>query len=147
YLTGPNTVECTPIRKSAATSCQRLLERKPHAASDITAISKTFTARAIEDFSSLSASWPAVAEKRKKGRRKSPRSSVASALGSALVRCPARNVTSVMSAVLKTLSLNAPRNCVANSGAKRRWRRRAYWLLIRSASATAPAQGTRGSRG
>ena len=85
-------------------------------------ISKTFTARATADFSNLSAIWPLVAEKRKNGRMNSPGSSVASILPSRLVSCPARKVTSVISAVLKTLSLNAPRNCVKKKGRKRRSR-------------------------
>src|SRR5712692_2828342 len=102
------------------------------AASDNTAISKILTARAIAALSSLSASSPLVAEKRKNGRMNRPGSRVASVSGSALVNCPARNATSVINAVLKTLSLSAPRNCVTKSGRKRCSRISRHWLLMSS---------------
>ena len=102
----------------------------PQAARHMIAISRSFTERASFDFSNLSASWPLVAENRKNGRMNKPGSKVASVLPSSEVSCPARNVTSVISAVLKTLSLNAPRNWVKKKGRKRRSPMSWNWELI-----------------
>ncbi len=40
------------------------------------------------------------------------------------------SVSRITSAFLKTLSLNAPRNCVPKKGAKRRSRKRPNWLVV-----------------
>lgn len=67
----------------------------------------------------LSASWPQVAENRKKGRMNTPGSTVASSPGDRSVMLPARKVSSVINAVLKTLSFSAPSSWVRKKGRKR----------------------------
>ena len=62
YLTGPNRVECTPMPTTAATSSHKVWLNQPMPATSMMAISSHLTARARQDFSNLSAIWPAVAE-------------------------------------------------------------------------------------
>jgi hypothetical protein len=112
-------VECIPIRNKAVASNQMLCRKKPALANTMMPISNTLTRRMICDFSNLSASCPAVAENRKKGRIKRPGNIVVRLAPSKVVRLAVWNATSVINAVLNTLSLNAPRNCVKKNGRKR----------------------------
>ena len=84
------------------------------------AISSHFTRRESSALSYLSASCPAVAENRKKGRMKMPAARFASKPDDRLLHCAVWNVISTTKAFLNRLSLNAPRNCVAKNGLKRR---------------------------
>ena len=84
----------------------------------------------ICDFSNLSASCPAVAENRKNGSINKPGSKVASVPPSIVVRLAVWKATKVINAVLKTLSLNAPKNCVKKNGRKRCSLIKVNWLLI-----------------
>jgi hypothetical protein len=61
YLTGPNSVECTPISASAAKSRTRSRSQNPANPTTMIAISNSLIQRISDDFSSLSASWPPVA--------------------------------------------------------------------------------------
>ena len=63
---------CMPMRKSAASSSARLRSRKPTAPTTMIAISSSLTQADEARLSYLSASCPAVAEKRKNGRMKMP---------------------------------------------------------------------------
>jgi hypothetical protein len=84
-LTGPKSVECSPIRKTHASRTTGSLRKKPNAASAMIAISSDLTKRIRRALSYLSASWPLVAEKSRNGRMKSaPITSPASAGGSQL---------------------------------------------------------------
>ncbi len=65
YFTGPNRVDCRPVRNSATSSTGRLSIRKPTAAIDMMPISIMVVMRTSSDFSSFSATWPASPEKRK----------------------------------------------------------------------------------
>jgi len=85
------------------------------------AISSSLIRRARAALSYLSASWPAVAEKRKKGRMKIPAARLASRLGSRVVQLAAWKVRTTTRAFLNRLSLNAPRNWVPKKGRKRRF--------------------------
>ena len=84
------------------------------------AISSHFTRRESSALSYLSASCPAVAENRKKGRMKMPAARFASKPDDRLLHCAVWNVISTTKAFLNRLSLKAPRNCVAKNGLKRR---------------------------
>ena len=74
-MTGPNSVECRPIRKvqpkSSGTCSATLPERKPSAATAMMAISRFLTKRITWVLGSLSVSCPLVAENSKKGRMNS----------------------------------------------------------------------------
>jgi hypothetical protein len=96
------------------------------------AISSSLTMRASAALSYLSASCPAVAENRKKGRMNTPAARLASSSGLSVVQLAAWKVSSTTIAFFSTLSLSAPRNWVTNSGAKRRARSRPDWLLMGS---------------
>ena len=72
YFSGPKKVECTPIRNSTIIRKVMLPVVKAKAASAMMAISAALMTWMIRCFSNLSASRPAVAEKRKKGRMKMP---------------------------------------------------------------------------
>ncbi|MCY1227165.1 hypothetical protein D9M72_394270 [compost metagenome] len=61
-MTGPNSVECSPIRKVPAYSSGALCQAKPARPSSMMAISSDLTSRIRRDFSSLSAICPLVAE-------------------------------------------------------------------------------------
>ena len=119
YLTGPNSVECRPSKNSAPISTDRLCRKKPMAATPMMTISSTLTNRASNALSYLSASCPAVAENRKKGRINTPAARLASNSGLSVVHCAAWKVSRTISAFLNRLSLNAPRNCVIKKGPKR----------------------------
>jgi hypothetical protein len=71
------------------------------------------------DFSDLSAICPAVAENKKKGRMKIPGNKVARHAPLSEVKSLVWNTAMVMKAVLKTLSLSAPKNWVQKNGKKR----------------------------
>ena len=71
YLSGPNSVECRPIRNSATSSAGMLRVVKPAAATTMIATSSSLMKRASRALSNFSASWPAVAENRKNGRMNS----------------------------------------------------------------------------
>src|ERR1700693_5333079 len=90
----------------------------------------------IRALSYLSASCPAVAENRKKGRMNSPAQRLTNVPALRVVRLAAWNASMMTSAFLYTLSLNAPRNCVQKNGKKRRSRNNDIWfeLPIRSPS-------------
>jgi len=70
YLTGPNTVEWTPIRKVHRYRSGALCSQKPVPPISMTAISKVFTKRVSIALSYLSAIWPEVAESSTNGRMK-----------------------------------------------------------------------------
>jgi hypothetical protein len=70
-LTGPNSVECSPIRNTQPSSTGALAVTKPQAAISMIAISRFFTKRIIRVLSNLSVSWPAVAENSRNGRMNS----------------------------------------------------------------------------
>ena len=76
------------------------------------------------DFSYLSASCPALAENRKKGRMNKPAARLTNVSVSFAVWLTMPNVTSTTSAFLNRLSLKAPRNWVTKKGPKRRCFRR-----------------------
>jgi len=122
YFTGPKSVEWTPMPKSPQSRMGALRRRNPAAPKTMMPISSSFTARMMRVFSSLSASCPAVAEKRKNGKMKMPPARFTSTSGdTGAVAAP--NANRITSAFLKTLSLSAPRNCVQKNGANRRSRR------------------------
>jgi len=84
-LTGPNSVECRPIRNTQASSSATCCATKPQPASAMIAISSHFTKRISCALSCLSASCPLVAENSRKGRMNSaPITSPASDGGSQL---------------------------------------------------------------
>ena len=70
YLTGPNTVEWTPIRNVHRYSNGALCSQKPAPPISITTISKLLTKRVSMALSYLSAIWPEVAENSTNGRMK-----------------------------------------------------------------------------
>ncbi len=141
YLTGPNSVECRPSRNSATKSTARLCTRKPAPATSTMPISSSLTSRASAALSYLSASCPAVAENRKKGRMKMPAARLASSSGLSVVQLAAWKVSSTTMAFFSTLSLSAPRNWVTKSGAKRRARSRPDWLLMNVSFADSSRSG------
>ena len=67
-MTGPNRVECSPIRNTQASSTGTWLAQKPQAASSMIAISSDLTSWITRVLSYLSVSWPLVAENSRKGR-------------------------------------------------------------------------------
>ena len=72
YLTGPNSEDCAPIRNKVVSISGSDSSAKAVAASAMMPISASLMSRIRWLFSYLSASWPAVAENRKKGRMNSP---------------------------------------------------------------------------
>ncbi len=100
YLTGPNSADCVPIRNSTTSSSGSDIRANPTTASAITAISSSLVARIRRLFSYLSASWPAVAENRKKGRMKMPAARFTSTAGESAPRRAAWKVISTTSAFL-----------------------------------------------
>ncbi|EXI74093.1 MAG: hypothetical protein AW07_02231 [Candidatus Accumulibacter sp. SK-11] len=62
---------------------------KPSSATPMISTSRSFTSRASLALSYLSASWPAVAEKRKKGRMKMPAARLVSTSGRIVVQLAA----------------------------------------------------------
>ncbi len=65
YFTGPNSVECTPIATTHASSSGTDCRRNPTSATPMIAISASFTQRTSFALSTPSASWPAREENRK----------------------------------------------------------------------------------
>ena len=65
YFTGPNSVDCRPVRNSTTSSSAGQPMTKPTAASDMMPISIPVVTRISAAFSYFSAICPAVAEKRK----------------------------------------------------------------------------------
>ena len=128
YLTGPNTVEWTPIRNVQTYSSGALCSMKPAPPTSITAISKVLTRRVSVALSYLSATWPEVAENSTNGTMKIAEMRNAAVFGSTPEKRAAWNVTSDVKPTLNTLSFIAPRNCVQKNGAKRRSRNRRNWL-------------------
>src|SRR4051812_7815125 len=120
YLIGPKTVECVPRQNSDAKSTGTLPSQSPQAPSDMMPISASLTTRAILDLSIRSASVPEAPEKRKNGAMNSAPASITSDAAPRPDCSARRKVTTIPSALLSRLSLKAPRNCVTNSGAKRR---------------------------
>ena len=72
YFTGPNTLDCAPIRNSNPISAAVCLARSAAAAASMIRISASLIRRISALFSARSQSWPAVAENRKKGRMNRP---------------------------------------------------------------------------
>ena len=64
-------MECRPIKKVQPSSTTGLAAKKPQAASAMMAISRFFTKRIMRVLSTLSVSWPEVAENSKNGRMNS----------------------------------------------------------------------------
>ena len=85
----------------------------------ITRISQTLTQVTSLDLENLSATWPAVAEKRKNGRMKIPPQTATICSLETLPREKAFIVIKMTNAFLKMLSLKAPKNCVQKSGENR----------------------------
>ncbi len=82
-MTGPNSVECSPIRNTQPSSTGTWAAMKPQAASAMMAISRFLTKRIMAVFSNLSVNCPLVAENSRKGRMNSaPITSPAMAGGS-----------------------------------------------------------------
>jgi len=82
-------------------------------------ISANFTLRMKADFSYLSASTPAEAEKRKKGRMNSPAARLINKLLETGNTFAPANATNSSKTFLKMLSLNAPKNWVMKYGRNR----------------------------
>ena len=98
---------------------------KPYRPISMMTISRLFTKRISVALSNLSASWPLVAEKSRKGRMKSAAISCTTSAGSRPLALAVPKVTITVKANLKRLSLPAPRNCAQKNGANRRWPSRA----------------------
>src|SRR5262245_46959938 len=140
YFTGPNSVECTPIMKSAPSRMVTLRRWKPTAPTHMIAISRSLTARMMRPFSKRAESCPEVAEKRKNGRMKMPPARLINvSVEMAAVAVP--NANRMTSAFLNRLSFSAPRNCVQKNGANRRARSRATWLTGNLAAVAAERAG------
>ena len=118
YFTGPNRVDCQPIRNSNPISTDMLPRMKPSAAHNMMTISSSLIQRIRCDFSYLSASWPAVAENRKNGNTNKPALRLTRVLARA--GSAAWKAIRMIRAFLNTLSLNAPRNWVMKNGRNRR---------------------------
>ena len=86
---GPNTVECVPRQKSAASSSGMLCCHNPHAPIVMIAISATLTHRAIAALSMRSASVPEAPENRKNGAMNRPPAIITSEAAS-IPACAAR---------------------------------------------------------
>jgi hypothetical protein len=125
YLTGPKNAECVPRRKRAPKRIAALRVANPTDARSTMPISRTFTARTSRALSYLSASSPAIDEKRKNGATKSAVVTLTSVSADMPPHEPAPRVSETTAAVRSTLSLSAPRSCVVKSGPKRRVRRSA----------------------
>ncbi|MDT4856512.1 hypothetical protein FQZ97_909050 [compost metagenome] len=70
-MTGPNTADCRPIRKMQASSSGICCTKKAQAASAMMPTSARLSQTIMLRRSSLSASWPLVAENSRKGRMNS----------------------------------------------------------------------------
>jgi hypothetical protein len=89
YFTGPNSVECNPIRNTPANNRNTRFQTNPAAIASMIAISRFLTKRISAPFSKRSASWPAVAEKSTNGRMKMPPITAPADFGSSPPHCAA----------------------------------------------------------
>ena len=117
YLIGPNSAEMTPNMNSAAISSGIEESAMPATATAAVTISTSFSLRATAALSKRSASSPPSAESSRKGAMKMAPASVISDAASSAASVKRMRKTSVF---FRKLSLKADRNCVQNSGAKRR---------------------------
>ena len=117
YLIGPNSAAMVPKRKSATNRIGTECSAKPSTARPAAAISENFSRCATFALSKRSASWPPSPERKKNGAMKMAPASVISASASGP---PILKRIRKTSAFFRKLSLNAEKNCVQKSGAKRR---------------------------
>ena len=89
YFIGPNTVECTPIRKTTTSASPSDCSASATAPTPMKPISATFTHRAMAALSSASDSDPATPENNMNGKMNTPVATVASV--AAPTGSPARN--------------------------------------------------------
>ena len=118
-FSGPKKADWAPIKKRSIIRPQRFKKVKAAAVSTISTISINLMILIRKDFSYLSASCPAVEEKRKKGSMKRPAMEVMSNCAFSPYSSASLNVISMTRAFLNKLSLNAPKNCVRKSGRNR----------------------------
>ena len=116
---GPKNADCAPMKKRSATNPHRFKNVNAAAVITIRTISTNLMIIIRNDFSYLSASCPAVEEKRKKGRIKRPAIEVINICAFSPYSSASLNVISITRAFLNRLSLNAPKNCVRKSGRNR----------------------------
>src|ERR1044072_3051451 len=119
YLIGPNSVAITPNRNSVTNMIGTECSQKPTTPSAETAISTSFTQRAMTALSKRSASWPPRPDRKKNGPMNTAAVSVTSE-PAVVASYPALNRIRNTSAFFRKLSLNAEKNWHQNSGAKRR---------------------------
>ena len=116
---GPKNADCAPIKNKSIMRPQRLRKVKAAAVRSIRTISTNFITLMRKDFSNLSASWPAVEEKRKNGSMKRPAIEVIRIGAFNPYSSASLKVISIIRAFLKRLSLNAPKNWVRKRGRNR----------------------------
>ncbi|MPN01785.1 hypothetical protein SDC9_148997 [bioreactor metagenome] len=116
---GPKKADCAPIKKRSMIRPQRFKKVNEIAVSTIRTISTNLMILIKKDFSCLSASCPAVEEKRKNGSMKRPAIEVISNCAFSPYSSASLNVINITRAFLNRLSLNAPKNCVRKSGRNR----------------------------
>ena len=109
-FSGPKNADCAPMKNKSITRPQRLRKVKAAAVSSIKTISTNFITLIRKDFSNLSASCPAVEEKRKKGSMKRPAIEVIRIWAFNPYSSASLKVISIIRAFLNRLSLNAPKN-------------------------------------
>ena len=128
YLKGPNSADWVPARNTASISAATLPNAKPATATPTVPISASLIQRTARARSGQrSAKAPALAANRKYGSMKKP--TVSWMYSARLSSAPsAPKVIIATRALRRTLSLRAPPSWTTNSGAKRRWRRRAKVL-------------------
>ena len=120
YFEGPKKADWAPSSSSTANSSQAFPHSQAAAPADMITISASLMRRISRDLSILSAIWPADVDSRKKGRMNRPAAALTSR--SVFASSSWKTIHRVRLA-LKRLSFSAPRNCVANSGKRRRLRR------------------------
>ncbi len=103
----------------------KLLIMNATAAASMINTSSNLVIRMSRALSSLSASWPKVAENKKNGKINRPALTLISTSGDGSLAT--WNAMSTIKAFLKMLSLKAPKNCVAKKGPKRRWPNNLNW--------------------
>ena len=116
YFAGLKNADCAPIMNSTAINSHAFPSQKPNAAPDITTISANFTHRIRVERSYLSAKSEAVGANMKNGNMNTPAAAFTRIRGSTPEASPILYVISIINALLKKLSLKAPRNCVRNKG-------------------------------
>ena len=109
-FSGPKNADCAPIKNKSMIRPQRLRKVKAAAVSSIKIISTNFIILIRKDFSNLSASCPAVEEKRKNGSIKRPAIQVIRIWAFNPYSSASLKVIRIIRAFLKRLSLNAPKN-------------------------------------